>query len=67
MNMDTNESLSVESISNSTKQYKLLYEIYLMYMYEGDMNEDQYWEVLIQTSTPEGLRKYATKVHLNGN
>ena len=58
-----NSSRRSNYISRGTNS-TLLYEVFLTYMYEGDLNEEQYWEVLIATSTTEGIRKYATKVCL---
>ena len=53
--------LSYSNAENAS-ELVLLYEVFLTYMYEGDMNEEQYWEVLIATSSPEGVRQYATKI-----
>ena len=51
-----------ESDDSDNTDATLLYEVYLTYMYEGSLNEEQYWQVLIETSTPQGLRDHATKV-----
>ncbi|CAL4067382.1 unnamed protein product, partial [Meganyctiphanes norvegica] len=40
----------------------IVYDIYLSYMYEGDMTERDYWKLLIDISTMEGLKKRARKV-----
>ncbi|KAF2362921.1 protein of unknown function DUF4203 [Trinorchestia longiramus] len=41
---------------------QLLYEVYLSYMYEGDILEDHYWQTVIETSSPQLLDLHATKV-----
>ncbi|XP_076056924.1 transmembrane 7 superfamily member 3-like [Oratosquilla oratoria] len=38
------------------------YEVYLSYMYEGDMTEKDYWSSLISMSTVEGVKKYGRKI-----
>ncbi|XP_018027906.1 uncharacterized protein LOC108683131 [Hyalella azteca] len=43
-------------------QTKLLYEVYLSYMYEGDMQEEHYWRTVVETSSPQLLRARALKV-----
>ena len=61
-----NTSLSVDIINPIVVDlnYSVLYEVFLTYMYEGDMKEDQYWKVLIDTNTPLGLKQNATKVRI---
>ena len=41
----------------SDEDSNLHYETYLTYMYEKDLDQDNYWNALVATSTLEGIRE----------
>lgn len=55
-------TLMPDANSLPSENVSLLYEVYLSYMYEGDMNEEHYWQALLQTSTPQLVTLHGTLV-----
>nr|XP_053628280.1 transmembrane 7 superfamily member 3-like [Cherax quadricarinatus] len=58
----TYRAASYPDLGHSLADGQLKYETFLAYMYERDLSEKKYWNMLIATSTLQGLRENAKSV-----